>query len=191
LCWGEASFSFEEIIRPFGASVTLKCVGYHSAPPMARDSAFSGMDHWAPSGAAVEVEVNRDTGELRVLAYSVVADAGKAIHYPSAKAQADGGAVMGFGHALYEETVYRDGQFQNGDPFQYRLPLMEDIPERFLSSMLEKGDGPGPFGSKGMAQTSIVTVAPAIGNAIYDALGVRVRSLPITPEKILRALGKI
>jgi CO/xanthine dehydrogenase Mo-binding subunit len=191
LCWGEASFSFEEIIRSFGGSVVLKCVGYHSAPPMVRESAFSGMDHWAPSGAAVEIEVNRDTGELHVLAYSVIADAGKAIHYPSAKAQADGGAVMGFGHALYEEVVYRDGQMQNGDPFQYRLPLMEDIPERFHSAMLEKGDGPGPFGSKGMAQTSIVTVAPAIGNAIYDALGVRVRSLPITPEKILRALGKI
>jgi CO/xanthine dehydrogenase Mo-binding subunit len=68
---------------------------------------------------------------------------------------------------------------------------MEDIPESFHSSMLEKGDGPGPFGSKGMSQTSIVTVAPAIGNAIYDAIGVRIRSLPITPEKILKALGKI
>jgi CO/xanthine dehydrogenase Mo-binding subunit len=191
LCWAETSFSFEEIIRSFGSGVVLKSVGYHSAPPMAKESAFSGMDHWAPSGAAVDLEVNRDTGELRILAYAVIADAGKAIHYPSAKAQVDGGAVMGFGHALYEEVVYQDGQMQNGDPFQYRLPLMEDVPERFHSSMLEKGDGPGPFGSKGMAQTSIVTVAPAIGNAIYDALGVRVRSLPITPEKILRAMGKI
>ena len=57
--------------------------------------------------------------------------------------------------------------------------------------MREKADGPGPFGSKGMAQTSIVTVGPAIGNAVYDALGVRIRSLPVTPEKILRALGKL
>jgi CO/xanthine dehydrogenase Mo-binding subunit len=191
LCWGETSFSIAEIIRALGANVVLKCVGYHSVPPMVKDSAFSGMDHWAPSGAAVDLQVNRDTGELRILSYSVIADAGKAIHYPSAKAQTDGGAVMGFGHALYEETIYRDGQLQNGDPFQYRLPLMIDMPQQFHSAMLEKGDGPGPFGSKGMAQTSIVTVGPAIGNAIYDALGVRVRSLPITPEKILRALGKI
>ncbi len=191
LCWGESSFSIEEIIRLFGGGVVLKAVGYHSVPPMVKDSAFAGMDHWAPSGAAVDLEVNRDTGELRILGYSVIADAGKAIHYSSAKAQVDGGAVMGFGHALFEETIYQDGQFQNGDPFQYRLPVMQDIPAEFYSSMLEKGDGPGPFGSKGMAQTSIVTVAPAIGNAIYDALGVRVRSLPITPEKILRALGKI
>jgi CO/xanthine dehydrogenase Mo-binding subunit len=191
LCWGEASFSISEIIRALGGNVVLKCVGYHSVPPMVKESAFSGMDHWAPSGAAVEIEVHRDTGELRVLRYAVIADAGKAIHYPSAKAQVDGGAVMGFGHALFEETIYQDGQFQNGDPFQYRLPLMKDIPDGFYSSMLEKGDGPGPFGSKGMAQTSIVTVAPAIGNAIYDALGARIRSLPITPEKILRAMGKI
>src|SRR5882724_3917758 len=191
LCWGETSFSISEIIRLAGGSVVLKAVGYHSVPPMVKDSAFAGMDHWAPSGAAVDLEVNRDTGELLVLGYAVIADAGKAIHHPSAKSQVDGGAVMGFGNALFEETIYQDGQFQNGDPFQYRLPVMKDIPADFYSSMLEKGDGPGPFGSKGMAQTSIVTVGPAIGNAVYDALGVRIRSLPIKPEKILRAMGKI
>jgi len=191
LCWGETSFAIADIIRLIGGGVVLKAVGYHSVPPMVKDSAFAGMDHWAPSGAAVDLEVNRDTGELRILGYAVIADAGKAIHYPSAKSQVDGGAVMGFGHALFEETIYQEGQFQNGDPFQYRLPVMEDIPQNFYSSMLEKGDGPGQFGSKGMAQTSIVTVGPAIGNAIYDALGVRIRSLPITPEKILRAMGKL
>jgi CO/xanthine dehydrogenase Mo-binding subunit len=169
----------------------LKCVGYHSVRPMEKESAFAGMDHWAPSAAAIDLEVNAETGELRILRYSVIADAGKALHYPSAKAQVDGGAVMGFGHALFEETIYQEGQLQNGDAFQYRLPVMKDIPEVFYSSMLGKEDGPGPFGSKGMSQTSIVTVAPAIGNAVYDAVGVRVRSLPISPEKILRAMGKI
>jgi CO/xanthine dehydrogenase Mo-binding subunit len=191
LCWGETSFSIGEIIRALGGNVVLKCVGYHSVRPMEKESAFAGMDHWAPSAAAIELEVNVKTGELRILRYSVIADAGRALHYPSAKAQVDGGAVMGFGHALFEETIYRDEQLQNGDPFQYRLPVMKDIPEVFYSSMLEKEDGPGPFGSKGMSQTSIVTVAPAIGNAIYDAVGARVRSLPISPEKILQAMGKI
>jgi CO/xanthine dehydrogenase Mo-binding subunit len=191
LCWGEISFSINEIMRSLGGNAVLKCVGHNKVPVTVKDSAFAGMDHWAPSGAAIDLEVNADTGELRILGYSVIADAGKAIHYPSAKAQTDGGAVMGFGHALFEETIYQEGQLQNGDPFQYRLPVMKDIPEVFYSSMLEKGDGPGPFGSKGMSQTSIVTVAPAIGNAVYDALGVRVRSLPISPEKILRAMGKI
>jgi CO/xanthine dehydrogenase Mo-binding subunit len=191
LCWAETSFSIGEIIRVLGGSAVLKCVGYHSVPPTQKESSFAGMDHWAPSAAAIELEVNSETGELRILRYSVIADAGKALHYPSAKAQVDGGAVMGFGHALFEETIYREGQLQNGDPFQYRLPVMKDIPEAFYSSMLEKEDGPGPFGSKGMSQTSIVTVPPAIGNAVYDALGVRIRSLPISPEKILREMGKI
>ena len=190
LCWGETSFSIGEIIRTLGGNVVLKCVGYHSVRPTEKESVFAGMDHWAPSAAAIELEVNVETGELRILRYSVIADAGKALHYPSAKAQVDGGAVMGFGHALFEETIYRDEQLQNGDPFQYRLPVMKDIPEVFYSSMLENEDGPGPFGSKGMSQTSIVTVAPAIGNAIFDAVGARVRSLPISPEKILRAMGK-
>jgi CO/xanthine dehydrogenase Mo-binding subunit len=191
LCWAETSFSIGEIIRTLGGNVVLKCVGYHSVRPTEKESVFAGMDHWAPSAAALELEVNVETGELRILRYSVIADAGKALHYPSAKAQVDGGAVMGFGHALFEETIYRDEQLQNGDPFQYRLPVMKDIPEVFYSSMLENEDGPGPFGSKGMSQTSIVTVAPAIGNAIFDAVGVRVRSLPISPEKILRAMWKI
>ena len=187
----ERSFTFSEIVRTLGGTAVLKSIGSHSPPPTVRESAFSGMDHWAPSAAAAEVEVDCETGELHVLRFAVIADAGKAIHYPSAKAQVEGGAVMGFGHALFEEVVYQDGQMMNGHTSQYRLPVMGDIPADLYASMVENEDGPGPFGSKGMSQTSIVTVAPAIGNAIYDAIGVRVRSLPITPEKILRGMGKL
>ena len=186
----ENSLSFAEIVRSLGGGSSLKSIGFHSPAQTAEVSAFLGMDHWAPSAAAAEVEVDRETGEFRVLQLFVVVDAGKALHYTSAEAQVKGGAVIGFGHALLEELVYQDGQMQNGDPFQYRLPVMGDIPELFRVSMIENEDGPGPFGSKGMSQTSIVIVAPVIGNAIYDAIGVRIRSLPITPEKILRALGK-
>ena len=187
----ENSFSFGEIVRTLGGDSDVKSIGFHSAPRAHRESAFGGMDHWAPSAAAAEVEVDCETGEIRVLQLSVVADAGKALHYPSAKAQVDGGAVMGIGHALFEEVIYQDGQILNADPFQYRLPVMPEIPESFHSSMLENRDGPGPFGSKGMSQTSIVTIAPVIGNALCDAVGVRIRSLPITPEKVLKALGKL
>jgi CO/xanthine dehydrogenase Mo-binding subunit len=191
LCRAENCFSFSEIVRALGGNSVVKSIGFHRAAPTQKDSAFSGMDHWAPSAGVAEVEVDCETGELRVLQFSVVADAGHALHYPSAKGQVEGGAIMGLGHALFEEVVYQEGQLQNADPFQYRLPVMHDTPESFHASMLENQDGPGPFGSKGMSQTSIVTVAPAVGNAIYDAIGVRIRSLPITPEKILRALGKV
>jgi len=187
----ENSFPFADVVRFAGGNSVVKAVGAHSAPPTAKESAFSGMDHWAPSAGAAEIEIDCETGELRVLKFAVIADAGRALHYPSAKAQVEGGAVMGFGHALFEEVIYQDGQLMNGDPFQYRLPVLEDLPLEFVAAMLENEDGPGPFGSKGMSQTSIVTVAPAIGNAIYDAIGVRITSLPITPEKILRAMGKI
>ncbi len=188
----EQSFSFGDIaaaIKTLGDNSVLKAMGSYS-PPSGR-SAFGGLDHWATSAAAVELEVDRETGEIKVLQFSVVSDAGKILHFNSAKGQIEGGAVMGFGHALFEETVYQDGQLLNADPFQYRLPTMGDIPEHFRTIILENGDGPGPFGSKGMSQTSITAVAPAVGNAIYDALGVRIRSVPITPEKILKALGKI
>jgi CO/xanthine dehydrogenase Mo-binding subunit len=187
----ENSLTFGEIVRTLGEGASVKAIGEHSPPPTEKGSAFRGMGHWAPSAAAAEVEVDRETGELRVLRFAVIADAGKALHYPSAKSQVEGGAVMGFGHALFEEVIYQEGRILNADPFQYRLPVMEEIPEAFFASMLENRDGPGPFGSKGMSQTSIVTVAPAIGNAIFDAVGARVRSLPITPEKILQAMGKI
>jgi len=149
------------------------------------------VPHWELSAAAAEVEVNTETGEVRLLQYANVADVGKAIHPLSCKCQLDGGAIMGLGNTFYEEMVYRDGEMVNGSPLQYRLPLLGDIPEEFKSMMVENGDGPGPQGSKGMGQTAISPIAPAVGNAIYEAIGVRITDLPITAEKVLRGLGKL
>ena len=98
---------------------------------------------------------------------------------------------MGMGDALFEQAVYGEGRFLNGDPLQYRVPALNDIPESFHSVFVEDGHGPGPMGSKGMGQTAVGPVAPAIGNAIYEAVGVRVNDLPITAEKILKALDKL
>ena len=113
------------------------------------------------------------------------------MHPVACKSQLDGGSVMGLGDAMYEEMVYGDGQLLNGDSFQYRLPLLQDLPPRFTSIMVENHDGPGPLGAKGMSQTAVSPIAPAIANAIYDAVGVRIKELPITPEKVLRGLGKL
>ena len=189
---GEMSFAFADIARAHQghAGVSIKAIGsYGYAPSIAK--AIGGLEYWAPGAAAAEVEVDRETGELRVLQYSLVGDAGKALHYHSAKSQIEGGAIMGFGIALFEELRYQDGQLQNADAFQYRLPVMGDIPESFRSVIVENGDGPGPFGSKGIAQISIPCAAPAIANAVYDATGALLQSTPFTPEKILRALGKL
>jgi CO/xanthine dehydrogenase Mo-binding subunit len=182
--------TFAEIAREVESGMALQGAGSYKRTRAGHNS-FGGHDHWAPGIGAAEVEVDRETGEVRVLQYCAVADAGKLLHYNSARGQIEGGAVMSFGMALYEELIYQDGQLQNADAFQYRLPLMSDIPESFGSIFVENEDGPGPFGSKALAQVSIPCAAPAIANAIYDAVGVRIRSLPLSPEKILRGLGKI
>jgi CO/xanthine dehydrogenase Mo-binding subunit len=149
------------------------------------------LEAWTPGVAAAEVEVDRETGEISVLQYAILADAGKILHYNAARGQLEGGAIMGFGLALFEELRYEEGQVQNADAFQYRLPLMRDVPPAFQVMISENGDGPGPFGAKGLAQTSIPCVAPAVANAILDAVGVPIRSTPITPEKVLEALGAL
>ena len=187
---GEEDFSFGEIAGGLGGAVTVMGTGAYSTARA--DNPFGGIvPHWAVSVAAAEVEVDRETGEIKLLKFDTVVDVGKAIIPISAISQVDGGAIMGLGDAMYEECVYKDGQFVNGDDMQYRLPLLEDMPEWWKTVMVENEDGPGPMGSKGMAQTSIVVIAPAIGNAIYEATGIRVKQLPITPEKVLKALGKV
>lgn len=184
------SLTFAEIARAPERGEVLQGTGAYKRT-RAGHTSFGGHDHWAPGIGAAEVEVDRETGDIRVLQYCAVADAGKLIHYHSAKGQIEGGAVMSIGMGLYEELVYQEGQLQNADPFQYRLPLMSDIPQRFSSIFIENEDGPGPFGSKALAQVSIPCAAPAIANAICDAVGVRLRSMPLSPEKILRGLGKV
>jgi CO/xanthine dehydrogenase Mo-binding subunit len=187
---GQENYSYGEILRAFKGNYMIKGIGSYSSPHTL-DKAFGGLDHWSPGVAAAEVEVDTDTGEVRIVQYAAVADAGKTIHRTSAQRQIEGGAIMGFGNALFEELRYEEGQLQNADAFQYRLPLLRDVPQAFHVDMVENGDGPGPFGSKGMSQTSIPCTAPAINNAIADAIGVHIDSVPFTPEKILRALGKL
>jgi CO/xanthine dehydrogenase Mo-binding subunit len=177
-------FDFAEIARLSGRTVR----GRGAFPPA---SPARGLNHWAPGVAAAEIELDRDTGQLRVLRYVALADAGKVLHYHSAKGQIEGGATMGFGIALFEDLRYEDGQLLNGDQFQYKLPSMADVPQQLDLYFEENGDGPGPFGAKAVAQVSISCVAPALGNAICDATGVRLRATPFTPEKVLRELGAI
>ncbi len=189
---GDQSMSFADLAAGVPADAPpIHGRGSYEPGNAVTDTSFGSHDHWSPGVAAAEVEVDRETGDIRVVKYSAVADAGTILHYHSAKGQIEGGAVMGFGAALSEEVRYEEGQLLNADAFQYRLPLMGDIPEEFRTIILEHGDGPGPFGSKGIAQTSIPCVAPALCNAIYDATGVRLSAIPFTPEAILRAWGKL
>jgi CO/xanthine dehydrogenase Mo-binding subunit len=187
---GERSATLGELVRAITPTGVLTGNGVHRT--QRRENAFMGeVPYWGVSTGAAEIEVDPETGELRLLKYATACDVGKAIDPIACRAQIEGAALFGLGNTLYEELVYQDQQILNADPLQYRLPLLPDLPDEFITVMIENGDGPGPQGAKGVGNTPVSPVAPAIGNALYEALGIRIHDLPITAEKILRALGKI
>jgi CO/xanthine dehydrogenase Mo-binding subunit len=143
---------------------------------------------WETSWGGAEVEVDRDTGEVKLLKYVSIADVGKAIHPAQCRGQDEGAVMFAIGHTLLEEMVYKDGQLLNPNLIDYRLPTLRHLPDKFHTILLENQNGPGPFGSKGMGEGGLLPVAPAIGNALDNAVGVRVYDLPLTPEKVWRAL---
>ncbi len=143
---------------------------------------------WEFGWGAAEVEVDEATGKVTVKQLVVSGDAGKAIQKDVCRGQDEGAAVMALGQALFEHMNYDGAILTNMAAAKYRVPLANDLPERFVSITQEQGHGPGPFGTKGMGEAGILPVAPAIANAIEDAVGVRITSLPITPEKVLAAL---
>jgi CO/xanthine dehydrogenase Mo-binding subunit len=135
----------------------------------------------------VDVEVDTDTGIVEVLKVYTTADIGKAINPQNVEGQIEGGTVQGIGMALMEEQVIKEGITLNPDLTGYLIPTSMDAPH-FVTRLVENEDCEGPFGSKGIGEPATIATAPAITNAIYDAIGVRIYHLPITPEKILKAL---
>lgn len=141
------------------------------------------------SHAAAEVVVDRDTGQIDLRRYASVADVGKAINPAAAEGQDIGAAMQGIGHSLKEELTYVAGELSNGNLIDYAVPTTRDLPrDGFVSILLENGDGPGPFGAKGLGEGGILASAPAIANAVHDATGVRVRDLPLRPDRVWRLL---
>ena len=146
---------------------------------------------WEIGWGAAEVEVDPETGRVDLLKLVVSGDAGRAIHPDVCRGQDEGAAVMAIGQSLFEGMRYRGAELENIRAVDYRVPLARDLPIQFTSITQEQGHGPGPFGSKGMGEAGILPVASAIANAIEDACGARITSLPITPEKVLSALDNL
>jgi CO/xanthine dehydrogenase Mo-binding subunit len=136
---------------------------------------------------AVEVAVDQETGKAKVLKLVASYDVGRAINRLSVEGQLEGGAIYGMGYGLTEEVVIKKGEIKTPSFSEYLLPTSMDVPE-VETIVLESGDGVGPFGAKGIGEPSVNSIAPAIANAVYDAVGVRIRDLPLTPEKILKAI---
>jgi putative selenate reductase molybdopterin-binding subunit len=144
---------------------------------------------WTFSTAVVEVSVDIDTGKVDVLDVWHALDVGRVLNPGTAEGQIEGGAVQGIGYALTEDYLWEKGIVHNTNFTDYKLPVMEGIP-RIHCLWVEKPNPGGPFGAKAMGEHSLNPIAPAIANAIYNAIGIRIKSLPITPEKILNALKK-
>lgn len=142
---------------------------------------------WMYGCAVADVEVDKETGAVRVVRIISANDVGKSINPSLCKQQIEGGVIMGIGYALREELLFDKGKILNSSFMDYKIPTFTECTE-IVPLLIEKPHPDGPFGAKGVAEESIVAVAPAIANAVYHATGVRIKSLPITPEKILKGL---
>ncbi len=139
----------------------------------------------------VDVEVDPDTGKVQILRYTTAQDAGKAVHPSYVEGQMQGGAVQGIGWALNEEYIYNEkGEMTNASFLDYRIPTCLDLP--MIDAVIVEVPNPGhPYGVRGVGETPIVAPPAAIANAIYRAVGVRMKELPMSPGRILKAMGKI
>ena len=139
---------------------------------------------------AMEVAVDVDTGKVNVLKIIACYDVGQAINPLSAEGQIEGGALYGLGYGMVEEVILEKGNTLTPSLAEYLIPTSVDAPD-VKTIMVESGGGVGPFGAKGLGEPACVSVAAAFANAVADAIGVRIYDLPVTAEKIIRALGKI
>src|SRR5262249_29502665 len=143
---------------------------------------------WESGMGAAEIDVDRETGAVTVLKYISAADVGRAINPRECAAQDEGAAMQGIGPALFESRIAEGGQLLNPGLIDYRVPTFADLPRELDTVLIENGDGPGPFGAKGVGERGTFCPAPAIASAGARATGVRIRDLPLTPERVWRAL---
>jgi len=174
--------------QQYGSSGTVLGRGHYFPEIEGPEQYFSvNMIFWLLGAHGVDVAVNRSTGEVKILAVHAAHDTGKAVHPGNCIGQTQGGVAWGLGHALLEEIVFKDSIVLNPSFSNYRIPSALDMPE-IVPMLVECLHPDGPYGAKGVGETTNVAVPPAIANAIYNAVGVRIKDLPITPDRILEAL---
>jgi len=149
-----------------------------------------GDKHFAYSFAAqaVEVEVDLNTGEVRVVKAVGATDVGKAINPLGLQGQVEGGLIMGIGHALTEEFIVENGQIFSDYLSRYRMPSIKHLPEEIKVIIVEDPTTDGPYGGKGVGEISTMPVPPAIINAIYNACGIRMKTIPVDQDWLARQL---
>ncbi len=160
--------------------------------PFNKETGYSMPNfQYAYVAQAAEVEIDTDTGHLRVIRITSADDVGKAINPELVVGQIEGAVVQAHGYAVLEDYKTKDGKVMTDQFSTYLIPTVLDIPEKVDSVVVEVADPNGPWGARGMGELPFLPVAPAIAAAIHDATGVWMSEFPFTPERILKALGKI
>jgi CO/xanthine dehydrogenase Mo-binding subunit len=184
------TLSFDDLMQRVFLSRTGELIGRGGYQDIKSKKAALGSPttFWEISWGAAEVEVDHESGEIKLIKYVSLADVGQAINPVLCEGQDEGGVMNAIGHSLLEEMVYTDGQLVNPNLVDYRVPTFGRLPKDFESILVESHNGPGPFGAKGTGEGGLLPVAAAIGNALCQATGLRLYSLPLTPEKVWRGL---
>jgi carbon-monoxide dehydrogenase large subunit len=177
--------------------------GWRGGPIMGRGSFMptyvTGLDpetgqgeravvHYTTGAQAVEVEVDMDTGKVDIVRAVAANDVGKAINPNNVKAQMEGGLVQGISSAVFEALQLKDGIPQNASFVDYRIATSADIPQHMETIIVETAQDDGPWGARGIGEHSMVPTIPAVANAIYDAIGLRMEAPPYTAEKVYLAM---
>ena len=175
-----------------GRGISILGEGHHSpagSPLLAASPGLKAISSifWMFATHAAEVEVDIETGVVKVLKIAAAHDVGRAVHPALCEQQIEGAVVMGLSNTLFEEFKMEKGRILNDTLADYKLARTMDLPE-IVPFLVEAHHEEGPFGAKGVGEPAAAPTAPAIANAIFDAVGIRIKDLPITPEKVLAGL---
>jgi carbon-monoxide dehydrogenase large subunit len=181
--------SFQDVLKhAYGAGGSVLGRGFYY-PPAEEGSAMWALPSvfWMYGAQGTEVEVDRGTGQVRLLSFVAAHDVGKAINPSTCEAQIEGGALHGISIALHEQILLKDGRVQNPNFHDYKLSTPADSPN-IVAILVETPHREGPYGAKGIGEPVLSPTAAAIANGIAVATGVRIHELPLTPERVWRAL---
>jgi CO/xanthine dehydrogenase Mo-binding subunit len=189
---GGRTMTHAELVRARFGFDGGELLGHGRVQPEGGTGSYAeGPVFWAMCVAGAEIEVDLETGVVTVLRTSTVADVGQAINPQLVTRQDEGATLQGLGNAMFEEMVFApDGMLMNDTLLGYRIPAFRDIPATMTCSIVENGDGPGPFGAKGCGEGALAALPAAIVNALADA-GVPMNELPLTPERVWRRIREL
>ena len=156
-----------------------------------KDGQGKAAIHWTYGAHGVEVEVDTETGDVEVLNIASAFDAGRVLHEGLCRTQVEGGVVQGLGSALLEEYKFDEaGRHMNPSFVDLKIPTTLDLPRKATQHFIETPQLDGPHGARGIGEHPMISVPGAIGNALYDALGVELSELPMNPERVYLAIKK-